>query len=65
MRKTDEQKVAEAIANKLDKASLNLDEVGRYLATMPNLHYNRIMLIAEAAEWEKEAQNFRQGEMLF
>lgn len=65
MRKTEEQKTAEAIANKLDKATLNLDEVGRYLAGMPNLFYNRLMLVAEAAEWEKEAQSFRQEEVLF
>jgi hypothetical protein len=65
MKKTEEQKTAEMIANKLDKVTLNLDEVGRYIASMPNLFYNRIMLVAEAAEHEKEKQLFRQEEALF
>ena len=58
MRKTEEQKTAEMIANRLDSLTLNLDEVGRYLSTMPNIYYNRFMVVAEAAEHEKEAQSF-------
>lgn len=65
MRKTEEQKTAEMIANKLNIVTLNLDEVGKYLAGMPNIFYNRLMMVAEAAEWEKEAQSLRQEEMLF
>jgi len=56
MRKTEEEKVAVVIADKLDKVTLNLDEVGRYLAGMPNIYYNRLMIIAEAAEYEKEKE---------
>lgn len=65
MRKSQEEKVAEQIADKLDKSTLDLDQVGRYLATMPNLFYNRLMIVAEAAEFEKEARSLRQEEMLF
>lgn len=53
MKKTEEQKTAETIANKLDSVTLDLDEVGRYLATMPNVYYNRFMIVAEAAEFAK------------
>ena len=53
MKKTEEQKTAETIANRLDSVTLNLDEVGRYLATMPNVYYNRFMIVAEAAEFAK------------
>jgi hypothetical protein len=53
MKKTEEQKTAETIANKLDSVTLDLDQVGRYLATMPNVYYNRFMIVAEAAEFAK------------
>jgi len=52
---SNEEKVAHTIAKLLDSLSLNLDEVGKYLARfLPNTIYNRLMIIAEAAEWEKE-----------
>jgi len=52
---SNEEKVAHAIAKLLDSLSLDLDEVGKYLARfLPNTIYNRLMIIAEAAEWEKE-----------
>jgi hypothetical protein len=54
-RMSNEEKVAHTIAKLLDSLSLNLDEVGKYLArVLPNTIYNRLMIIAEAAEWEKE-----------
>lgn len=53
-RKSEEEKTAEIIANKLDSVTLNLDEVGRYLAGMPNIYYNRFLIVAEAAEQTKE-----------
>jgi uncharacterized ferritin-like protein (DUF455 family) len=55
--RSEEEKVAQTIANKLDSVSLNLDEVGRYLAGMPNVFYNRFMVVAEAAEFSKELQS--------
>lgn len=54
--RSQEEKVAQAIATKLDSVSLNLDEVGRYLGSMPNIYYNRLMMIAEAAEFTKHLQ---------
>jgi len=55
---SNEEKVAHTIAKLLDSLSLNLDEVGKYLARfLPNTIYNRLMIIAEAAEWEKENQD--------
>ena len=55
--KSEEEKVAQVIANKLDSVTLNLDEVGRYLAGMPNVYYNRFIVVAEAAEFSKELQS--------
>jgi hypothetical protein len=48
--------VAKTIVDKLDSVTLNLDEVGRYLAGMPNVYYNRFMIVAEAAEHSKQLQ---------
>ena len=54
-RMSNEEKVAHAIAKLLDSLTLNLDEVGKYLARfLPTTIYNRLMIIAESAEWEKE-----------
>lgn len=54
-RMSNEEKVAEKIAKLLDSLTLNLDEVGKYLARfLPNTIYNRFMIIAESAEYEKE-----------
>lgn len=58
MRKSNEEKVAETIAEKLDSSTLNLDEVGRYVARMPTIYYNRLMVVAESAEWEKEKAGY-------
>jgi hypothetical protein len=65
MRKSEEEKVAEAIANKLDKVTLNLDDVGRYFAGMPNIYYNRLMMVAEAAEFEKESSGYDQEKLYY
>lgn len=55
---SNEEKVAHAIAKLLDSLTLNLDDVGKYLARfLPNTIYNRLMIIAESAEWEKENNN--------
>jgi hypothetical protein len=53
--KTPEEKVAEQIANVICDSRIDLDQVGVYLARVrPNTPYNRLMIIAESAEWEKE-----------
>jgi hypothetical protein len=55
------------MAKRLDSVTLDLDEVGRYLASMPNVYYNRFMIVAEAAEFAKvEAESsFFQADRLF
>jgi hypothetical protein len=53
--KSNEEKIAEQIANIVCDTRIDLDQVGIYLARLrPNTPYNRIMIIAESAEWEKE-----------
>jgi hypothetical protein len=53
--KSREEKVAEKIAQLLDSLTLDLDQVGKYIARfLQTTIYNRLMIIAEAAEWEKK-----------
>ena len=59
--KSNEEKIAEQIANIVSDVRIDLDQVGFYLAQLkPNVSYNRLMLIAESAEWTKEAEYDRQ-----
>lgn len=53
-KKSEEEKQAEKIAKILDSGTLDFDEVGKYLARMRTFYYNRLMIVAESAEWEKE-----------
>jgi hypothetical protein len=56
--KSREEKVAEKIAQLLDSLTLDLDQVWKYIARfLPTTIYNRLLIIAEAAEYEKEEQN--------
>jgi hypothetical protein len=56
--KSREEKVAEKIAQLLDSLTLDLDQVGKYIARfLPTTIYNRLLIIAEAAEWEKKEQD--------
>ncbi len=56
--KTNEEKVAEQIAKQLTNITIDLDQVGLYFArSIPTVIYNRLMLVAESAEWEKENGN--------
>ncbi|MFY9331786.1 MAG: hypothetical protein WAO41_08930 [Candidatus Nanopelagicales bacterium] len=59
--KSKEEKIAEKIADSLDSASLNLDEVGYNLARGLNLTYNRLLLVVEAMESEKEMISVRES----
>jgi hypothetical protein len=53
MRKTEAEKKAEQIVKLISDVSLDLDEVGISIARMkPVTHYNRLINITEAAEWE-------------
>ena len=57
---TPEEKAAKVIENVLSDLRLDLDLTGIYLATFaPTVLYNRLMLIAESAEFEKERANDR------
>jgi hypothetical protein len=52
---TREEKAATKIATIVNDITLDLDFVGVYLArTAPTISYNRLLLIAESAEFEKE-----------
>jgi hypothetical protein len=54
-RLTQEEKVAKQIENITSDLRLDLDLVGIYLANVsPTISYNRLLLIAESAEFEKE-----------
>ena len=53
--KTEEEKAATKLATIVSDVRLDLDEVGIYLGRYaPAVSYNRLMLIAESAEFEKE-----------
>jgi hypothetical protein len=59
-RQTPEEKVAKQIENITSDLRLDLDLVGRYLAnSSPTVSYNRLLLIAESAEFEKESIDVR------
>ena len=54
-RQTPEEKVAKQIENITSDLRIDLDLVGKYLANIsPTISYNRLMIIAESAEFEKE-----------
>jgi hypothetical protein len=57
---TEEEKVAKQIENIISDLRIDLDLVGTYLArTKPAISYNRLMIIAEAAEAEIENNSVR------
>lgn len=51
---TKELKVATKISDLVNDLTLDLDQVGIYLATNSAITYRRVMEIAEAAQYEKE-----------
>jgi hypothetical protein len=56
--KTEEEKVANKISDIISDLRLDLDSVGYHIAeTAPTATYNRLLLITEAAEFEKESRN--------
>jgi hypothetical protein len=57
---TDEEKVVNTITKLIGHLTIDLDRVGEHLArSAPTVIYNRFMVIAEAAQAEKEEQNGR------
>ena len=63
---TKNEKTAVKIAELLNDVTLDLDQVGQYLGRLaPTISYNRLMIIAEAAEWEKEQVDLNNQPRLF
>jgi hypothetical protein len=56
-----EQKVAKQLSDMLNDITLDLDMVGKYLGIhSSSVQFNRIQLIAEIAQFEKESQYDRE-----
>lgn len=53
IRQTKELRVATKISDLVNDLTLDLDQVGIYLATNNATTFRRVMEIAEAAKWEK------------
>lgn len=54
---TPELKVAEKMSALVNDLTLDLDQVGRYIAREPAVTYRRVMEIAESAKYEREGQD--------
>lgn len=55
---TDEEKVAIKLGNILSDLRVDIEQVGRYLSrTSPNVVYNRLITVAESAQYEKEGNH--------
>lgn len=55
---TKEEKVALQLTNILADLRLDLDMIGKYIVQLsPNVIYNRLIVIADSAEHEKEQQH--------
>jgi hypothetical protein len=56
--KSEEEKVAEKIANQMKDSTMNLDEVGKYLGRMvPSYLLNRLDNVVDAGYEEREKQS--------
>lgn len=53
-RPTKELRVAEKMGEMVNDLTLDLDQVGVYIATDNSITYRRLMEVAEAAKFEKE-----------
>ena len=63
---TEAEKVAKKLEKIVNDVTLDLDQVGIYLARVaPNVSYTRLQVIAESAEYEKERMNVRTTDYLF
>jgi hypothetical protein len=59
-RLTPEEKIAKQLETIVSDLRIDLDLVGKYLAnSSPTVSYNRLMIIAESAEFEKESIDVR------
>jgi hypothetical protein len=56
-----EEKVAVAIGRMLSDFSLDLEAIGKYLATtQPHVIYARVLEVLEATEYNKEVSEYRE-----
>jgi hypothetical protein len=63
---TKNEKTAVKIAELLNDVTIDLDQVGIYLGRLaPTISYNRLMIVAESAEFEKHDNKVNELEMLF
>lgn len=53
-RQTKEELIAKKLANAVSDVTLDLDEIGRALATEPTVLANRLEVIIETTRYEKE-----------
>lgn len=54
---TEEEKIANAIGKYIGHLTIDLERIGQHIArVLPTVIYNRFMVIAEAAQAEKEAE---------
>ena len=63
--RSEAEKVAEKISRLINDLTLDLDQVGIYVARDNLITYNRLIEIAEAAEYEREIISGRQHDTLF
>jgi homoserine acetyltransferase len=55
---TEEEKIALKLGNILSDLRVDIEQVGRYVArTSPNVVYNRLITVAESAQYEKEGNS--------
>ena len=55
---TEEEKVALKIGNILSDLRVDIEQAGRYVGrTSPNVVYNRLIALAESAQYEKEGHD--------
>lgn len=55
--KSPNEKVAEKIADLVNDLTLDLDQIGTYIAREPAVTYRRVIEIAESAKYEREGQD--------
>jgi hypothetical protein len=52
--KSEEEKVADKIAELVTDLRLDLEQVGIYVARQDNVVYRRVQIVSESAKYEKE-----------
>jgi hypothetical protein len=63
---TEAEKTAVKISKIVNDVTLDLDQVGIYLARVaPNVSYSRLQIIAESAQAERDRQNVRTTDYLW